>query len=187
MRHANEKGFTLVEVVILLFLFSVLLLGILNIYDWQIKIYNLEQADIAATGAARKALNSMTLYIPQGSAFQTSRVVNGTTYTTGATTMVLQIPTLNSSGNVVAGTYDYLIYYTNGTNLYQLFELGSGSSRPSGTKQIADKLDSLTFTYNNADLTSATKVDISLRTRAYYRGNNSVTILLTDSVFLRNK
>lgn len=187
MKYDYQKGFTLTEVVILIGLFSIVLIGLLNIFDWQSKVYNLEHAEVMATGSARTAMNNMTIMLAQGTTLVNNRTISGTNYTSGGSSVIVQMPSYDSSGQVIQSTYDYVVYYTSGSNLYQLTELGTGSARDAGTKLLTDRLNSLAFTYNSGDFSQVSEVGINLTTRANYRGNNSVTTNLIETVFLRNK
>ncbi|MDQ3018889.1 MAG: prepilin-type N-terminal cleavage/methylation domain-containing protein [bacterium] len=189
MKHLNAKqqGFTLIEVVIVTFLFSILLLGLMSLYDWHQKVYMLEQAEVQATGSVRSAMNNMSRYIAQGREIDSSRTINGTTYNTSSSSIIVEIPSLSASGDVVNGGFDYVVYYLSGTNLYQVIETGSGSVRIGGTKQLSSAMESLTFTYNNADPTIASQVIIDMQARATARGTSSVTAHVIDTIFLRNR
>lgn len=187
LKHRKQAGFTLFEMIIVIFLMAVLLIGLLNIFDWQQKVYSLEQADIAATGTARIAMNHMTFAIAQGSEIVTNRNINGTDYTTGGTTLVLKLPAYDSGSNVLANAYDYIVYTVDDNRLLQVIDADSSSVRHSGTKLLTDSLENITFTYNNATPASASQVSVNLTTRAYYRGNHSVSVNLQETIFLRNR
>lgn len=183
----QQNGFTIIEVSIVIALFTILLLGLLSIFDWQNKIYNFEQAEVQATGSARTAMNSLTFTLAQGIRLESSRTINGTNYTTGGGSVVVQLPAYSSSGDLIPSVYDYVAYYSTGTNLYQITEAGSGSARPAGTKILSDKLNSFSLTYNNGDVTAASEVSVVVTTQAAYRGNQSVSSTLQETIFLRNK
>lgn len=187
LKITNQSAFTIIEVTIVIGLFAILLLGLFSIFDWQNKIYNFEQAEVQATGSARTAMNSLTFTLAQGIRLETSRTISGTNYTTGGGGLVVQLPAYNSSGDLIPSVYDYVAYYSNGTNLYQVTEAGSGSARPAGTKLLSDKLNSFALTYNNGDVTLASEVTVDITTQANYRGNQSVTSNLEETIFLRNK
>lgn len=185
--QVRSDGFTLIEVVIVVAISSVLMLGLLSTFDWQNRVYNLEQAEVLATGSARVALNNMTFSLTQGSNILQSRTINGVNYTTGGTTVVIQIPSYDSSGVLIANTYDHVVYTLSGSNLEQVVELGANSDRPLVNKRLSDKVESFTLSYNNNDPTLASQVTIDLTTRAYYHSDKSASVHLIETVFLRNK
>lgn len=188
LRHARSRdGFTIIEVIIVVAISSVLMLGLLGTFDWQNKVYNLEQAEVLSTGSARVAMNNITTNLAQGLGIVASRTVGGTNYTTGVSTVIVQIPSYNSSGTLLANTYDYVVYTLSGSNLEQVVELGANSDRPLVTKRLSDKVETFALSYNNANATLASQVTVNLVTRAYYRGNKSASVQLTETIFLRNK
>ncbi len=184
-----EQGFTLIEVVIVIAIFTILIVALLNLFEWHNKLFYLGQADIQATGSARATMNSMSLYIPQASSVLASHAISGTTYTTDGDTLVLQLPSYDSSGNLINNTNDYVVYYLNSGALYQLISLGSGSGdRKAGTKQLSEDVANFALTYDQGDVTQATKVIVNLTTQATVRGGQEeTTIQVNETFFLRNK
>ena len=185
--HKNQAGFTLFEMIIVIFLFAILLIGLLNIFDWQQKVYNMEQAEVLATGSARNVMNNMNMYIAQADQIEASRTINGVLYTTGGTTIVVRLPSFDASGDLLASTYDYFVFTQNGTNLNQVVELAANSGRKAGNKLLSDKVDSFALTYNNGTVTAASKVTVNLTTKAYFRGTQFADATLAQTIFLRNK
>ncbi len=183
----NQKGFTIIEVTVVVALSSVLLLGLFGIFDWQNKIYQLEQADVLATGSARVAMNNITKVIAQGVGIDSSVTIAGTNYTTGGSTVIVKIPSYDSSENLIDDTYDYIIFSSSGTNLNQVVELGDNSARKYNNKLLSDNIQTFTLTYNNADPTLASQVTVDITTKAYFRGSQSASAHLTETIFLRNR
>lgn len=186
-RKSQQAGFTLFEMIIVIFLLAILLVGLLNIFDWQQKVYNLEQADIAATGTARVALNAMTFAIAQGTEIVASRNINGTDYSTGGSTIVVEVPSYDSNGDWLPSDHDYLVFTANGNRLEMITDAAANSDRKSGTKLLTDSLESFALTYNNGTPSQASQVTAIVTTRAYYRGNQSISVTLQETIFLRNK
>lgn len=181
-----EQGFTLLEVVIVTAIFAILMIGLLNLYDWHNRVYSIHRADTQATGSARVAMNNISHYTAQASQVLTSRTISGTTYTTDSDTVVLRLPAYDGSGNLLTNTYDHIVYNLIGTELSQIVELGSGSSRRPGNKLLSGDVQTLSITYNNGDVTLANKVTVDLQTRAVSRGTSVITAHVTDTIFLRN-
>lgn len=182
-----QKGFTLMEVIIVTFLFGILLMGLMQVFDWHQKVFQLEQAEVRATGSVRSTLNDMSEYIAQGNRIVANRTINGQTYNSGSGALVLELPAVNSSGNIIGGTYDYVTYYLTGSELYQVIQPGNGSVRIGNTKQLSSVMESAVFTYNNPDPTLASIVNVDLQARAKSRGDSTVAIHITDTIFLRNR
>lgn len=183
----RQDGFTMMEMIIVIFLFAILLVGLLNIFDWQQKIYNLEQADIAATGSARIVMNNLTFGLAQGNALISTRNIDGIDYSTSGNSVVVQVPAYDDSNNWLPSEFDYYVFVADGPNLYQIIEASANSARQSGRKLLTGSLESFALTYNNGDVTAASQVSVNLTTRAYYRGNHSVSVNLQETIFLRNR
>jgi prepilin-type N-terminal cleavage/methylation domain-containing protein len=114
------------------------------------------------------------------------------TYTTGNSTLVLQLPAIDSSGNVIANNYDYVVYTTESDRLaYKQFPNASpASARKSANTILSKNVDSVLFEYldsaNQAVTpTAAIKVrtTLSLKQKA---GANYVTKIATSEASLRN-
>ncbi len=180
-----EAGFTLIETVVVVFLFSLILVALSGLLDRHNYLYNFEVSLTKATGSARQAIDQIDTYSLQAHRVLASQVISGTTYNSGATVLVLQLPAINSSGLIIANTWDYVVFYTNGTQLWQQIQAGSGSVRATGSKLLSSSLQSLAFTYNNNSFPSVKKISIDLQTREVYKTQN-INFHLEQQVLLRN-
>ncbi|MBX4204984.1 MAG: prepilin-type N-terminal cleavage/methylation domain-containing protein [Candidatus Doudnabacteria bacterium] len=153
-----SRGFTLVETLVVLFIFS---LGIVIIFDMflaQNRLYRTQTAQLNITSSVRFALDDIDNYGRQ--AHRT--LASYSTYTAGPQTLILEIGSVNSSGRLISGTYDHVVYYLTSGSLTRVVIPDASSTRPSSTRVVAVNVTALTFTYNNADYTSVTQVDTSL-------------------------
>lgn len=182
----QQDGFTIIEVVIVLGVSTVLLLGLLNLFDWHQKVYVMEEATVRTTNDVRNTLMGMSEYIAQASNILSSRNFNGTDRTTGGNAIVLEVPSVSSSHNIIPVTYDYVAFYLENGSVYQEIELGTGSVRTGGTKRLAENVQTFALTYNNSNPTEASRVSIDLQTMIATR-NSNVATRVTDTIFLRNK
>lgn len=186
--HQNSQaGFSIMEVVIVIALFIVLLLGLLSVYDWQQRVYNLEMANIAATGGARTIMNNFSEDIPQAVTVVNSYAFAAGTYTSGGNGLVVQLPVVDSSGNLVSDQYDYVAYYLDGSRLMKLTQAHASSQRNSGLRELSANVQTLNLAYNNGDPAQASTVAIDLTTSAVVRGASEATTSLSETFFLRNK
>jgi Tfp pilus assembly protein PilW len=181
----NKPGFSLIEAIfasaILIFVLGALVVLYVNFY----KFYNRQQVEIKIGDSAREAAKELQSTVLQADQIKASHNFSGTTYTTGQHTVVLEIPSFDSSRNIVSGKYDYAVFYITGKNLYRLVEVDAASSRPSGLNQISDAVDTITFTYDNSDLSQASKIDTDLEMQEASSGQN-VTYHLYQEIYLRN-
>ncbi len=183
----SQKGFTLIEVIIVIGIFSFLMVALLNLFEWHNKVYFQERAEVQTTDGTRQAFNSMTKYIAQASHILSSITFGSTNYTTDNHTLVLQLPAFDSNGNIISNGSDYVIYYLANNSLYQLIQTNGSSARHAGTKLLSENVSSLSFTYNNASPAAADTVTVDLQTQASVRNVSTVTSHLNDVIFLRNQ
>lgn len=181
----KQLGFTLVETVIVLGLLAIVMLGILFIFGGFNNVYNQQQAFINTSRSGSLAVNEVQNYVFQADLVVSSKIISGTTYTTNSTTLVLELPSINSTGDIITGKFDYVVFYLNGTSLYRLASPDAASSRTSGTRLLSNVVSSLSFTYDNSNLALATKIDMDLRTQAV-GGGQTVTNRLRQQMYLRN-
>ncbi len=183
----DEQGFTIVEVVVVIGIFALLMVVILNLLVWNQRLFGLHQSETQTTGSARSVMNSLERYVAQTSQIQTSRTISGVTYTTDADTLVLQIPAYDSSGTLITSTYDYAVYNLSGTALTHILETAGSSDRNNRTVQLSDTVKTLSFTYNNADVTQASTVTIDLQTETEAGRLGPAAAHLTGVIYLRNR
>jgi len=140
---------------------------------------------IAANGSARTTMNEIVLNTLQAHNVLASQTVNGTSYTSNATSLVLQLPSKNASGDIIQNTWDYVAFYTSGSSIWEQIQADPSSVRISGPRLLSSSLSSLTFTYDNGSAPQVRKVGIDLQTAQAYH-NQTVTSHLKEQVRLRN-
>ncbi len=186
MRHcASRRAFTLIETIVVVALSAIMMivLGAL-IYNFNMTTAY-EQASAQSSGSANgfmRELESLTL--PADAVLQTHDFSDGTV-TSSSTVLVLEIPSIDSSGNVIANTYDYAEFYVTGTDAYRRLEANALSSRVSGTKLLSSTVSALTFTYNNTDFTQVNVVTADLETQAQVQ-QDILADHLHEQIRLRN-
>jgi len=153
-------------------------------YDVALKQTSRIDNDVGAVFAVRRISDAA-----RGAAdVVASRTINGTAYTSSASSLVLQLPSLDSSYNVIAGTYDYIAFYRDATATTKVFtdtEPGSGSIRVGGKRLMSAYNQTMTFRYNNAAISSADRVSVYLVNQQTVKGAQFTTRAWT-SLFLRN-
>ncbi|MFZ3044085.1 MAG: type II secretion system protein [Minisyncoccia bacterium] len=181
-----KRGFTLIETLIVIGISVVSLIALVNLFLTFNSIYGYEQAFVATAGSASSAMNAFEAAVLPASQVLVSHDFSGTTYSSGATTLVLSIPSVDGSGNVIAGTEDYVVFYLSAASLYRRTLPGAGSVRTAGIKTLSTTLHTLSFTYDNADFTKVTSVIIDIVTQANYK-QQLVQSHLNEKMFLRNR
>jgi len=178
-------GFTLVETFIVIGISVVALIALVNLFLIFNSVYGYQQAFMAAAGSAGNAMNAFEAAVAPADQVLASHSFSGTTYSSGAGTLVLELSSVDSSGNIVAGTEDYVAFYTSSNKLYRLIEAGAGSTRVSGQTQLSTTLNSISFTYDNADFTKVRNVTADIVTQAQFK-QQIVQGHLTEQIYLRN-
>ncbi|MFA5942349.1 MAG: hypothetical protein WC798_01615 [Candidatus Paceibacterota bacterium] len=160
------RGFSLVETVIVVALSVVMLLTLgFLVYSFNESV-SYQQAIAQSSGSADMLMREAgSLVLPADAVLQT-HTFSSSTHTSSSTTLVIEIPSIDSSGMVIANTYDYATFYTEGPDAYRLLEANTLSRRVSGTKLLSSTVSALTFSYDAADFTQVDTVTIDLQTQA---------------------
>lgn len=175
-----KKGFSLLEVIMAIALFSLLSLGISTLYLGYKDMYFFSSIQVSTTEQARSALKEITKYT-----LEANRVLSSYgEYSSGSNSLVLKLYSINQAGDVLDGKWDYVYFYTLNSKLYRQIQSDSQSSRISGTKFLADNV-TLSFTYNDPDFEKVNKisVDIQIQKQAKTR---QTSIHLSQQLLLRN-
>jgi type II secretory pathway component PulJ len=185
MKHARTQGFSLAEVVIAIGLFVLILFVLFNFFVTYNATYRYERALIQTAGSASAAVRDVEAFTLQAYQVVSGHTFTSGTYTSSSTALVLELPAIDSSANVIVGAYDYVAFYLDGTNLYRILETDPASTRAGGTKLLSTTVTDLLFTYDNTDVTQVTEVTISIDTATMIKGD-PVESSLTQQVRLRN-
>ena len=180
-----HRGLSLLEAVLTIALFLILLMLLVLLFASFTSTYHFEQAYVGTSGSAGVTVTKLETLIRPADHVLVSHAFSGGTYSSGEHTVVLEIPSIDSSGNTISSTYDYAVVYTSGTNAYSLVEVNAASARRAGTILLTDALNSLTFTYDNGDFTQVKSVIVDVITRITIKGK-TVGDHLHEQLFLRN-
>jgi type II secretory pathway pseudopilin PulG len=182
----HNRCFSLAETVIATAILIFVLVALLALFNNFFKTYSSQKTKIDIGNSAREAVKELKNAALQANQIAASHNFSGTTYSSDQYTLVLEIPSIDGSGNIVSGKYDYAVFYLTGTNLYRRIQADAASSRPSALNKISDVVSTITFTYNNADLALATKIDVDMEMQKISGGQN-VSYQLHQEIYLRNK
>ncbi|OGE74332.1 MAG: hypothetical protein A3I07_02680 [Candidatus Doudnabacteria bacterium RIFCSPLOWO2_02_FULL_42_9] len=177
----KSRGFTLVEIVIVISIVVVCGVVIADLFIGQNRLYKVETAELNVTSDARVALDDIDNYVRQA-----NRVLdNSGAYITGAQVLVLQIQSINASNQLIPATFDNVVYYLTGPELYREVFPHNASSRLGGTKQLASHVNGLAFTYNNVSNALVTEVSTNITTQED-AGIQTRAITISSKSTLRN-
>lgn len=179
----RNKGFTLVEVLVVsaILLLIVGFLGYLSIkHFW---IYNSQVSELDIEHGARTTLDDIDNHVR--GAYRVASSYSG--YTSGSQTLVLQLPSVDSSNQIISGTYDYVVFYLSSGSLVRQVFPDPSSSRIAAAKTLTDGVDgdTFSFSYDNADYSLVKQVTTTI-TITKGNPNQKRSITLSSKSSLRN-
>jgi prepilin-type N-terminal cleavage/methylation domain-containing protein len=180
-----QRGLTLIETVVVVGISAVVLMALIQLYLTFNSMYGVQQAAMATGGSASASMNAFEAAILPANQVLSSHAFFGRTYTSSSTALVLELPSIDSSGAIVAGLKDYIVFFSSSSTLYRLTSPSANSARISGTTTLSTTLQSISFTYNSATFTSVSNVIVDIQTRASYK-EQAVQSHLTEKLYLRN-
>ena len=184
----DERGFSLMEALTVIGIMTIILVMVTQIFAVSYDVYVKQSARAENETGAILAARTLTDMTRGADSVLASKVIAGTTYTTSASVVVLRIPTVNTAGAVVAGTYDSVAVYRDATNTGEIWsdtESGAGSRRTAGKKRLTSGNLIMTFRYDAEDVTKANRVQAYLVNQRTAR-STVVTTKGWTAIFLRN-
>lgn len=184
----TARGVTLMETVVVIGVMSVLMLIITQIFLINYDIFEKQMRRTDNETGAILAAKTISQMARGASAIMTSQVIGGTAYASSDAALVLKLPAINASGQILPGVYDHIAFYRDGvtpTKIFAATEAGTGSARQNGNRLITAYNQTLVFRYGNPDLTKANRVSVYL-VNSQTRRETTLTTRAWTSIFLRN-
>lgn len=191
LKLSGAKGITLIEIVITVSITMVIGLVLANILLNSTSLQVQEEAKVSQGLGLNDALfkirsTAKSAYAVAISYPETPPVQ----YTSSPSELVLKIPTIDVSGNMIKGSFDYFVYYTT-TNFLKEKVFPSPQSKLKSSDQIlARNVSKVTFDYldinNNVVSPTATakiKISLQLTEQAGLEKQESIS---TSEAVLRN-
>ena len=154
----KSRGFTLIELVVVLSIFSLIAVVVSLLYVSGLTQEREESLRSQLVLKGETAVDIFTRDVQSAWQVAASYTSGGTTYTSGGSTLVLGLPAVDASGNLISSggsfTTDYVVYRTAVPYTYRSVFPAAGSSRQARTdqalinKQYAD--GSTPFSYQDA-------------------------------------
>ena len=182
----NKKGITLIEVLVTAGLTSIITLLIVYVYinGMQISDFNFKRFNASSNLDA--VINNISQYSLLATSSPTTFDYGGKKYTDDSDTLILQIPSINSTGEVINGYFDSIVYDYSATNkkLNELIVPNVQSSRALKDKTVAQNVAAVSF--NQADTPKGLIQNIDMTINATSFGETT-DYSLSKSVRMRNQ
>ena len=137
----KNKGSTLIEFQVTVLIATIILLAALSLYISLWRYFGIGNTYLDVYLNSRLAVERLARDIRW-----TAQVMPSYgSYATSDNSVVLKIPSIDSSGNVIAGHYDYASYSLQGSDLKRVVQVDSLSSRQNEDRTVARYCSSLVF------------------------------------------
>lgn len=188
----RERGLTLIEILVAMGIASIAGVLLVVIMVNSAGVSTKESLKVQNGLNINDALAKVRSTIKQASSVAASYTYNSTTYTTGPTQLILKVPSIDNSNNIISDTFDYFVFLLDGKVLrFKIFK-DPASSRQLVDQVFSTNVSNLTFRYLNSANpsvevlpTSAAKVQIIL-TLMQKAGVVVETQIATSEASLRN-
>jgi len=189
-----KKGFTLTELQIASIILVIMLAAALSLYVYYWHTVAMGNNVLDVYSNSRMAMEWMAKDIRAAAQVVSSRG----SYTTSDNCIVLQVSSINASGDIIGSHYDYIIYRLQNGNLFRVIDPDALSSRRSENRAVAHYCTSLVFSSQGLtlshiiNLSTINTVGIYLplnKTMISLSGteNENLSIVPTTIVRMRNK
>lgn len=184
----KNRGFTLLEMVVVIGIGTILVLFVLGILISNNRFYANQSGENEAIFNTRIIADRIASYGRGAAAVLSSYIYNSSNYVSDSDTLVLQVPSIDASANIIGGAYDHVIITRDlsDTSKLQLYvDPDASSSRGARGVLLTNKLDTMTFTYSSTTPDISEKVDYLIKITM--GGSSPASEYIEGSVTLRNK
>lgn len=188
----NNIGFTLIEVILGMGIASIVGILLVVVIVNSAGLFTKESSKVTQGLNTNDVLSIIRMAIKGSSGISGQYIDGSTTYTTGATQLILKVPSIDSSNNLISGSTDNFVFYLDQNYLHLKTFPDPGSARSLKDKVVSTLVDSLSFEYLNSATppqavtpSEATKVKITLNLKQR-NGIRSETTIATSEANLRN-
>lgn len=162
-----KRAFTLIELLISIALISIISVILTTLIIRYGIFYERQNVDIAANLDNRFILDDISAQVRQAAKIATSVTIDGQTFATSQTTIVLKLPALDQNGQTMQNIFDYVIFWQDSQDLKNFRKKivpDLQSTRKVVSQILTSNLKSVVFSYNNPDPTQASTVTATLET-----------------------
>lgn len=185
---SDRRGFSLMEAITVIGIMTIVLVMVDQIFAVSYDVFVKQSARTDNEVGAILATRTISDLARGAAAIESSATVDGTAYATTDQVLVLKMPTVDASNNVVAGSYDHVAFYRDGTDTTKIYadtEAAAGSKRLTGKKLVTAYNLALRFRFNDPDVTKATRVQVYL-VNTQTKRSTTLTTKAWTAIFLRN-
>lgn len=180
----KNRGFTLIELQVASLISFITLLAILSLYLFSWRSFNIGDTLLDVYANSRNAIGWMTKDIRCAKQVVSSVAIAGSSpvryYTTTDNSIVLMVPSIDSSGNAISTCYDHIIYLLEGSDMHRIVQKNPLSSRLNENKIIARYCSTLVFSSGGVTLSDIANLSV-INTVAIYLPINKIAISLGGS------
>lgn len=187
--NKSNAGFITFEVLIVVGLMAVISIVLIEIFILHGRVFNITSSQTELQLETVFLGSEIGEQVRDASSILSSQTINSVPYTTDEDTLVLQIPSINSQGEVIPTVFDHTVIYLNGTNPNELHistEANVASSRADTERVLSDLVNELDFRYNNTDLGLADYVTVEITLSQTFAGETR-TSTFSERINLINK
>lgn len=193
LQTTNQLGFTLVESLIGITLASIVGVLLISTLTQNSNLFSNQNANINQGISLNQSSSQINDLVRSASSVATNNPIGSPLYTSGNEVLVLALPSINSSGDVIDNTYDYAVITKDTTNPKLLKEIifpYALSTRKAKNQILSTKLSSLSFQYYNDSGATvapnlATKINFVIN-QSEKAGNSDVGSSVSGQASLRN-
>lgn len=166
----NNKGFTLVEVLITLTISMVIGVLLLSVFYQNSGLYSKQSTKISQGLSISRAAREISDTIKSSAAVVNVNPIGSTSYTTSSSSLVLSTPSVNAQGGVISNVFDYVVIARDISStkiLRKYVFVDPASSRKEENKVLSTNLNDIIFLFfddsgNVVSPTAASKINFSI-------------------------
>lgn len=188
----RQAGLTLIEVLIAMGLALIVGTLLVSILVNSAGLFYKESSKLEQGVNINDALSKVRENIRESTSVAVSFTSGGTTYTSNSTQLVLKISSIDSSGNILANTFDYFVYFLDQKKFrFKIFP-DAQSERIAQDQIFSTNVDSLSFKYLDSanppnevtpNIAKNVRITVTLKQKS---GANFETNTATSEAGLRN-
>lgn len=179
------RGFTLVETIITVGIAVFLIGALATTFGAFDRLFGHQGAYRSMANDAGAVLRAVEEAAGPAHRILASRAFANGTWSSDASSLVLEMPSVDANGRVLENAYDYAAIYRSDAAVYRTIEADAASARQSATKKVGDSVVSLVFSYDNANVEAASRVTVSVSASSTVR-SSEIASQLEETIRLRN-